>query len=399
MKYRMLYICFADYQELCEKGGAPHGILKCGDNDFFERFINIYIGARRTCIINLDDINVIHEFGIGVSKVSSFVRFFQFLYAPFYFIKVVRNVYIIAKLEKINFVRGTNPYWCGLIAFFVSRLAKIPFCISLHADYDKRGRISKYGLSTTVFGSAKLGKFLSQFVLRKADMVLPIRKSLGEWAIENGAKSEKIRVIPHGIDLEPFMTGPLTDIHAYLGIEPSLKIISFVGRLSKENYVDDVVAFSRKLADKRTDFVVVIAGGGNEESRLRTVIANDKILKKVVKIIGFQKQETCFDLRKSSAVSLCLMGGFSLIEACAAGRPVVSYDVEWHSELVKDNETGFLAREGDLDGIITVVEYLLDHAEESNQMGRNAKKLAFERHNIQEATKIKRECYRELLRC
>jgi len=39
------------------------------------------------------------------------------------------------------------------------------------------------------------------------------------------------------------------------------------------------------------------------------------------------------------------MGGFSLIEAYAAGRPVVSYDVEWHSELVKNNETGFLIPE------------------------------------------------------
>jgi glycosyltransferase involved in cell wall biosynthesis len=399
MKYHMIYICFADYLELCKKGVAPQGILQRGDKDFFERFVNIHIGAGRTQIVNLDDSNVIYEFGIGASKTLFFSRFLQSLYAPFYLIRVIWNVYKIVKLERIDFIRGTDPYWCGFIALIVSRLAKIPFCISLHADYDQRGRISRYGASTTVLRSAKLGKLLSQFIFRKADMILPIRENLGELAVENGAKAEKIRVIPHGIDLNPFMTGPITDIYDYLGIERHLKIISFVGRLSKENYVDDVLRLSRLLGGLRTDFIVVIAGGGSEENRLRNIVNEDTILRKVIKMIGFQKQEICFDLRKSSAVSLCLMGGFSLIEACAAGRPVVSYDVEWHSELVEDNETGFLVREGDLEGLLKAVECLLDNAEDSNRMGRNAKKLAFERHNIQKNTVIKKRYYQELLKC
>lgn len=399
MKYRMIYICFADYSQLCAKGGAPQGILKCGDKDFFELFVNIYIGASRTQVVNLDDSNVIYEFGIGPSNASYFLRFSQFLYAPLYFVRVVWNVYKIAKLKKIDLIRGTSPYWCGLIAFIVSRLTKIPCCISLHADYDKCGRISGYGASTTILGSPMLGKFLARFILRKADMILPIRKNLGEWAIANGARPEKIRVIPHGVDLNAFMTGPIVDIYDYFGIEKNLKIISFIGRLSKENYVDDILEFSRLLGGKRKDFIVVMMGGGTEENRLRDLINEDMVLQKAVKMIGFQKQSMGFDLRKVSAVSLCLMGGFSLIEACAAGRPVVSYDVEWHSELVKNNETGFLVREGDLDGLMRAVESILDNADDADRMGKNAKELVFGRHDIQKTAAIKRRCYQELLKC
>lgn len=395
----MVYICFADYLDLCKKGVAPHGILKRGDKVFFERFVNIHIGAERTQVIHLDDTNLIYEFGIGAPQATYFLRFFRLLYSPFYLIRVVWKVYKIVKLEKIDFLRGVDPYWCGFIAFVVSRLAKIPFCISIHADYQQRGRISKYGAATTVLGSAKLGGLLARFILRKADMVLPIRKSLVEWAVGNGVKLEKIRVIPHGIDLIPFTTDAVTDIYSYFGIARHLKIISFIGRFSKENYVDDVLGLSGLLRNRRTDSIVVMVGGGSEENRLRNLVDNDAVLQKVIKIAGFQNQKICFDLRKTSAVALCLMGGFSLIEAAAAGRPVVAYDVEWHSELVKDNETGFLIREGDLDGLLKAVEYLLDHREDSDRMGRNAKKLAFERHDIGKSTLIKNKCYRELLKC
>ena len=54
------------------------------------------------------------------------------------------------------------------------------------------------------------------------------------------------------------------------------------------------------------------------------------------------------------------MGGFSLIESCAAGSPAIAYDVEWHGELVRDGETGFLLAEGDAAGLVAAVERLLD---------------------------------------
>jgi glycosyltransferase involved in cell wall biosynthesis len=399
MKYRMIYVCFADYLELCKKGVAPHGILARGDQEFFERFINVHIGASTTQVLKLDDNNSIYEFGIGATNASFALRFWQLIYSPFYLLLVIWNVYKIAKLERADFIRGTDPYWCGFIAFLVSRLAKIPCCVSLHADYEKLGRISKPGTSTMVLGSVRLGKLLARFLLRRADMILPIRKNLGAWAVENGAHPKKVGVIPHGIDLGPFAAGPAIDIYKYFDIDPSLKIISFIGRLSRENYIDDVFKFSRLLGERRSDFITVIAGEGSEYERLRRLADQDRVLKKSVKMVGFQKQEVCFDLRKSSNFALCLMGGFSLIEAAAAGRPVVSYAVDWHCELVKDNETGFLVKEGDLDNLVTAVEYILDHVQDSARMGKNAKELAFERHDIQKTNAIKRSYYQKLLEC
>ena len=104
------------------------------------------------------------------------------------------------------------------------------------------------------------------------------------------------------------------------------------------------------------------------------------------------------DIRRTSDISLCLMGGFSLIEACAAERPVVSYNVEWHSELVKSNETGFLIAENDVNEVVKVLDWLFDHPDKGKEMGQKAKTLAFERHDLKITSTIKTSYYNEMIK-
>ena len=80
-----------------------------------------------------------------------------------------------------------------------------------------------------------------------------------------------------------------------------------------------------------------------------------------------------------------------------AGCPVVSYDVEWHHELVKNGQTGFLIAENDLGALTQAIAYLLDHPKEAGEMGAKARQLAMVRHDISYTSEVKRKCYRELL--
>ena len=86
-----------------------------------------------------------------------------------------------------------------------------------------------------------------------------------------------------------------------------------------------------------------------------------------------------------------------MIEACAAGSPVISYDVEWHYELVKSEETGFLIQEGNIDQAVAAINWLLDHESEAAKMGANARRLAFARHDKMNTSAIKVRCYEEVL--
>ena len=71
--------------------------------------------------------------------------------------------------------------------------------------------------------------------------------------------------------------------------------------------------------------------------------------------------------------------------------------MDWHSELVVDKETGFLLKEHDTDGVVSALDWILDHPTESEAMGRKAKSLAFECHDLEKTSAIKISCYSELL--
>ena len=166
---------------------------------------------------------------------------------------------------------------------------------------------------------------------------------------------------------------------------------------SNNSMNNGLVEIAKRLGNLRKDFMFVVVGGGKEEDRIKEEVATDLLLKNCMLLLGFQPRDVCLDLRRASDVSLCLMAGFSLIEACAAERPVVSYDVEWHYELVKNNQTGFLIPEHDVNGAVEALDWLLDHPEESEEMGKKAKALAFEHHDLKSTSKIKIMCYSGIL--
>ncbi|MEK9628585.1 MAG: glycosyltransferase family 4 protein [Nitrospinota bacterium] len=396
MKPSILFIVPANYEELKEKG-VVHMILERDENGFFEKVITLHPFSDKTYSLKLNDRHEVHEIGFDLFPSGRKTRLALYLQLPLHFFRVVFKTLRLVRKHKINLIRANDPYWMAFFAYICSRVQNIPFCVSIHADYDKRMNLNK-GISTsTVLGSYRFAKLLERFILSKANMILPIRQTLAEKAISSGADKEKIRVIPHGIDMAPFNQPPILDIRQIFKIDSTKKIISFVGRLSKDNYIDDILEVCKKLGRIRQDFFIIMAGGGKEESRIKEEVASDPLLQKHILLVGFQKREICLELRRASQVSLCLMAGFSLIEACAAGHPVVSYDVEWHSELVKNNETGFLIPEHDVEGAVKALDWLLDHPDESEIMGKKAKALAFELHDVKTTSAIKTRCYKEIM--
>ena len=397
MRPSILFIVPDQYEALRIKG-VDKMILERDESGFFDKVITVHPFCPRTRSVLLNERHEIYEIGFDLLPGASRFSLLRYVQYPLHFFRIIWNVIGLIKKHQIRLIRSNDPYWMGLFGYLGSRICNVPFCVSIHSDYEKRMEMDKNISIIKVFGSYKLAKRLARFIFSQASRVMPIRKTLGEKAVENGAVPEKIRVIPHGIDLTPFTLPPQHDIHSHFGLDASKKIISFVGRLSEDNYVYDVLAVVKKLSLKRKDFVVVMAGGGKEEGRVKADVLSDPILKNHIVLTGFQPRDICFDLRRASKVGLCLMSGYSLIEACAATRPIVSYDVEWHSELVKNGETGFLIKERDIGGVVDSLDWLLDHPDESNVMGQKAKTLVFEHHDLKNSSAIKIRWYSEIMK-
>jgi len=396
MKPSILFIVPAYYDELKAKG-VENMIFERDEGGFFDKVITVHPFSNKTRAIIHNQTHEIHEIGFDLIPGSDRFRLLKYFQAPIHFFRALTATVRLVRSHRINLIRANDPYWMGLFAWITAKVHRIPYCVSIHADYDKCMELDDGISIVKVFGSYALARRLERFVLRCAAMVLPIRESLAIKAVAHGARPESIRLIPHGIDLGTFSVPPRNEIRSLFSIERNIRIVSFAGRLSRVNYVFEMLEAVRRLAEKRSDFIFLMVGAGKEAAAIKHRLQNCASLGKHVLLTGFQSREICNDLRRASDVSLCLMGGFSLIEACAAGSPVVSYNVGWHEELVKNGETGFLVRESDIEGVVTALDWLLDNAVQGQLMGQKAKALSFERHSLANASATKIRWYSELL--
>ncbi len=387
---RLLLVAPTEYDASVAKG-VDRLLLDFDEGGFFDKVLMAFPFTRHNRQVSPAPGLVIHEYGIAGPSL------WRQIVGPLHLVRVVVAIATLARREQVAVIRATDPCQSGLVALIAARLARKPVCVSIHADFDKRQELDAASGAPRVFGSRRLAVAVERQVLSHADMVLPIRDSLVAYATRRGADPARVHVIPHGADLSLFTTPPASDALAGLDLPAGKHIVSFAGRLSRENYVDDALTAARHLAERRDDFVVVIAGGGAEEARMHRTVAGDAALSRVVRLVGSLPRHTVAALRQASAVALCPMGGFSLIEACAAGRPVIAYDAEWHHELVIDGETGYLVPEGQVEALAAAVMRLLDEPQTARMMGQNARELALVRHDLGRAVEIKRQCYRTLI--
>jgi glycosyltransferase involved in cell wall biosynthesis len=386
----LFFVAEATYTALKEKG-VLHMIADRDEGGYFDFVYTIHPFISPTQTIEISDKNILTEYG---TERYSRLKDKGLKYASFTLILWSLIAFTVSLIRKkdINIIRSTSPHLAGLIGLICSKLTRTPFCVSIHADYDLQYKIFK---QPKILGSHKLDKRLEKFVLSYAKMVMPISKYVAEYAIKSGARPESIRLIPHGIEPAPFLQSPDMGFKRELGIEDK-KVVSFVGRLAKDNYVKDVVEIASQVCQRQKNVVFLMVGDGEERENLKQ-LSKALGISKNVRFLGYQPNNRVAQIMLVSNVNLCPLSGFSLIEAAISGKPVVAYDVEWHSELIKNNETGFLIPEGDIEGAANAILKLLDNPELAKKLGENARKLAIEKHSLENTSKIKIKCYEELI--
>ena len=314
------------------------------------------------------------------------------LISSLYFLS--RHIQIVIKY-KISLIHSNSPYILGFYGVILSRILSLPVCVSIHADYE-RSESLQGNVIPRIFGSIRISRWVEKFVYQKVDMILPIRKHMRDYLLKVGCSEDKIRIFPHGIDMNDIYGESNVNVRELFKIPEGVKIVSSAARLEKENYCDDLVDIAIRCVKSIENLCFIICGGGSQLLILEESVRHSGLQKHIL-LPGDIAQRTVFEIRKQCDINLCLRAGFSLIEACASGKPVISYDVDWHSELVKNGESGFLVAENDTDEVIEKIEYLLNNPERGHELGEKAKKLALEKHSLEVTNRKKAQIYRELL--
>jgi len=179
---------------------------------------------------------------------------------------------------------------------------------------------------------------------KSADAVVVSSKLEYEDAVEFGIQKTKLHVIPMGVDVDEYVDNP---------INPSGDAINilFVGRIARVRRIEILLQAVAKLS---IPFHVTLVGGEEKTSSLSKSGYLDE-LKKLCKdlnindrvtFVGPVAQNELFNWYSKGDIfvypSLYENFGQPILEAAAAGLPIVSTPVGVAQEIITDNETGFL---------------------------------------------------------
>lgn len=234
-------------------------------------------------------------------------------------------------------------------------------------------------------------KFISLVFYRACDLVIGYNVNNMLSAISNGAHPAKTKL--SRIKIELSMLNVKRKERVEINELPTTgKIISLWSRLSSEKLVlESIKAFEKLLSQVDEDLHFVIMGDGPEKLTILSYL-EQSIYKNKIHILGKKDRDFIAQVALHSCLSLVPYGGGSLVEAVMLNVPVVAFDIEWHNELIRDGETGYLSDFPDTDHLAQKMLEALLNPEESQRRALAAKELALKMFN-EETTNSKEARY------
>lgn len=186
---------------------------------------------------------------------------------------------------------------------------------------------------------------LDRRFLRLADRIVCVSQAQANYLGEGPSRKSRVRVV-HNAMLDEISDASLEDRAGFklrLGFPAESKLIGAVGRLSPEKGQRYLVDAAADLVKQFTDLKVVLLGEGPERSDLEGRV-RQLGLQDVVVLPGFQKNVgdwmRAFDVLANCSLTEGIPN--AILEAMAAGTPVVATAVGGVPELIKDHDTGIL---------------------------------------------------------
>jgi glycosyltransferase involved in cell wall biosynthesis len=139
--------------------------------------------------------------------------------------------------------------------------------------------------------------------------------------------------------------------------------VIYVGRLEVYKKIDVMLRAMAKLSDRFPQAPIVIVGRGPARPTLEK-LAEDLGLAGRTRFVGFVEDAERDALLAEARVCVCPSEkegwGLTVMESNAVGTPVVATDADGLRDSVRNGETGFLVREGDVDGFAGRIGDLLE---------------------------------------
>ena len=253
---------------------------------------------------------------------------------------------------------------------WLARKYKLPMLLEVNAPIlEERTRYD--GLALT-----RLARWSQAYAWKNADMVLPVTRVLGDIVESYGVPSERIEVIPNGIDPERFAGAPgVLEAKRALGLEEYL-VLGFTGFVRDWHGLDKVIDLIAQDPPQARRHLLVVGDGpvrADLERQARELGIEHRV--KFTGIVGrddVARHVAAFDIALQPAV-VKYASPLKLFEYLALGKAIVGPDQPNIREILQADHNAVLFDPDTPGGLAGAVKRLCDDVDLRTKVAANAR--------------------------
>ena len=284
--------------------------------------------------------------------------------------------------SRPDLIHAHSPVLNALPSLWVGRQTGLPVVYEMRASWED----AAVDHGSTREGSLRyrVSRSLESFALRRATQVTTICDGLRNDIVARGIPEQRVTVIPNAVDVGAFRFGAEPDpwLRRELGLEGAT-VLGFAGSFYGYEGLDLLIEAARRMLPAHPALRVLLVGGGPQEQNLKAQAAAAGLQDRVifagrVPHAQVQRYYELIDVLAYPRLPIRLtelVTPLKPLEAMAQGRMFVASDVGGHRELIRDRETGFLFRAGDVGELQRVLEELLAQRELWPQIRAQARRF------------------------
>ena len=355
---KLMCIVPANLEELRTKN-VDFGILMRDLNGYWDEVITVHPFCKSTRRITLSARHTVIEFR---------------KWDP----TIVPLLVELIKRRDITTIKAHDPFLCGLLGLVLSRLCRIPYVVAIYSSYNVIEPMLRFRF---------IDRIVNRIAVKGATLVFIGNKPARQLALSIGVRADKIR--------QARSANVWSEYFNELRERKNNKAtVLFVGRLSTEKFVADVVKAFSVIVSSIPEAELQVCGGGDVDidTQIKELGLADRVT-----LFGFQTQEQVRKALLSADVILIPLGGNIVVEACLSQTPIVAYDVDWHPELIEHNVSGLLAPFRDWHTMGEMAIRLLRDRKLSTRLGEEARARALQQRHPNTLYRIEAQAFDEII--
>jgi glycosyltransferase involved in cell wall biosynthesis len=274
-----------------------------------------------------------------------------------------------------DIIHSHHPFLLGDAAMRAAHRRGLPLVFTHHTRYEDY----THYVGSDSGGMQRFAIHLSTEYANLCHRVVAPSQSIARLLARRGVKPP-VTEIPTGVDTAFFANGDGGRFRADNGIPADAPVVGHLGRLAPEKNLDYLARAVARPLSERTGAHFLVVGEGPSAETMAEIFRDAGCADRLI-LAGRQTGQDLADAYAAmdlfAFASLSETQGMVLVEAMAAGRPVVALDAPGAREVVADRENGrLLNTTAEIEEFGGAVRELLDDPDQRRRMAAAAQKTA-----------------------